>query len=166
MPLPLVAHVPSTARSLYSLDELETVPSKKQQIVGKYTLVEHLGSGSSGCNVFAATHPESREVFAIKVHRGGCGGTACALPRFMREAELTCLLNHPHVVTGIESGIDGKDHYVVMKLLRGKSLAEILQDCGRLDWRTATTLVLHVARALAHLKSLHIVHRDVRISLR
>ena len=49
-----------------------------------------------------------------------------------------------------------------MKRLRGKSLEELLQDCGRLHWRTATTLILHLARALAHLHTVGIVHRDVK----
>jgi len=162
MPLPLVAHVPSTARKLYPLDELEPVPSKKRQVIGNYTLVEHLGAGSSGSNVFAATRPDSKEVFAVKVLRGGCAGTACGLPRFLREAELTCQLDHPHVASGIASGVDGADHFLVMKLLRGKSLEEVVQDFGRLNWKMATMLILHLARSLEHLKSLGIIHRDVK----
>ena len=162
MPLPLIAHVPSTARSLYTLDEDEQVPSAQQQKIGLYTLVEHLGAGSSGSSVFAATRPDSRTVFAVKVLRGGSEATACAQPRFVRESELTCQLEHPHVASGIEFGVDSGDHFLVMKLLRGKSLEEMLQDCGRLDWKTATKLMLHLARALAHLESLGIIHRDVK----
>ena len=102
MPLPLVAHVvrvPSTARSLYTLDEHETLPSKRQQTVGEYTLVEHLGAGASGSNVYAATHAGCSEVFAVKVLRAvDCANPAvssCASARFAREAELTCALSAP-----------------------------------------------------------------------
>ena len=148
MPLPLIAHVPSTARSLFSLDELEVTPppSREQPTISKYTLVEHLGSGCSGSNVFAATCGSSREVFAVKVLRGGNAVTACGLPRFMREAEITCELGCPHLASGVEWGADGEDHYLVMKLLRGKSLEEVLQDAGRLEWKTATQLMLDVSR--------------------
>ena len=58
--------------------------------------------------------------------------------------------------------MEGSDRYLVMKLLRGKSLESMLQDYGRLQWRLATILILHVSRALAHLASRGIVHRDVK----
>uniref|UniRef100_A0A7S2NDE7 Protein kinase domain-containing protein n=1 Tax=Haptolina brevifila TaxID=156173 RepID=A0A7S2NDE7_9EUKA len=164
MPLPLIAHVPSTARALYSLDELEPSPptSRSCPTISKYTLVEHLGAGASGSNVFAATRDPSSEVYAVKVLRGGNAITSCGLPRFVREAEITCELVHPHLTQGIEWGVDGDDHYMVMSLLRGKSLEAVLQDAGRLEWRTATQLMLHVARALAYLKTHGIIHRDIK----
>ena len=136
----------------------------KRPTIGEFTLVEHLGSSNDGsCNVFAATRPSSSEVFAVKVLRGGNASDGWAIPRFEREAGLTCVLDHPHLCRGLESGSDETgDCYLAMTLLRGKSLAAILQDCGRLEWRTATQLMLHVARAIVHLDSLGIVHRDVK----
>ena len=165
MPLPLVSRIPSTARALYTLDEDPPAPAeaKRQQRIGRWTLVEHLGAGASGSNVFAATCAGSTEVFAVKVLRGEGSKSACGLARFLREAALTCELAHTHLATGLESGVDASGaNFLVMKLLRGKSLEELLQDCGRLHWRTATTLILHLARALAHLHTVGIVHRDVK----
>ena len=165
MPLPLVSRIPSTARALYTLDEDPPAPAeaKRQQRIGRWTLVEHLGAGASGSNVFAATCAGSTEVFAVKVLRGEGSKSACGLARFLREAALTCELAHTHLATGVESGVDASGaNFLVMKLLRGKSLEELLQDCGRLHWRTATTLILHLARALAHLHTVGIVHRDVK----
>jgi len=167
MPLPLIARVPSTSRSLFALPEEEEncspcTKANLPSIGGRYTLIEHIGSGSSGSAVFEATRDGDHATFAIKVLRGMHGATACALPRFIREAELTCELKHPHLAAGVEWGVDGDDHYLVMKLVRGKSLESMLMDCGRLEWQVATELVLHVARALAHLESHGIVHRDVK----
>ena len=164
MPLPLVSRIPRP-RALYTLDEDPPAPAeaKRQQRIGRWTLVEHLGAGASGNNVFAATCAGSTEVFAVKVLRGEGSKSACGLARFLREAALTCELAHTHLATGVESGVDASGaNVLVMKLLRGKSLEELLQDCGRLHWRTATTLILHLARALAHLHTVGIVHRDVK----
>ena len=99
MPLPLVSRIPSTARALYTLDEDPPAPAeaKRQQRIGRWTLVEHLGAGASGSNVFAATCAGSTEVFAVKVLRGEGSKSACGLARFLREAALTCELAHTHL---------------------------------------------------------------------
>ena len=49
-----------------------------------------------------------------------------------------------------------------MRLLRGKCLDSLILEQGRLDWRLATRLALHVARGLAHLEARGVIHRDVK----
>ena len=101
MPLPLVSRVPSTARSLFMLDEQEQTPppSRCYPSIASYTLLEHLGAGNSGSNVFSAEDSSNpSEPVAIKVHRGG--HMAYMVPRFVREADITCELGknpHPNI---------------------------------------------------------------------
>lgn len=171
MPLPLVARVPSTAHSLFALDEEVPLGSHRDndrgpEKVGGYVLTEHIGAGSSGSNVFAATRgvgASSPEAVAIKVLSAAGPTASCTLPRFHRESRLTCELRGcPHLVSGIEHGESGGYHYLVMERLRGQTLDELLGSQGRLGWHAATVVALHVARALAHLDSHGIVHRDVK----
>ena len=171
MPLPLVTRVPSTAHSLFALDEEVPLGShcdkdRGPEKVGEYVLTEHIGAGSSGSNVFAATRVDgasSSESVAIKILSATGPTASCTLPRFHREATLTCeLRGHPHLVSGIEHGESAGYHYLAMEMLRGQTLDELLGSQGRLDWREATVVALHIARALAHLDANGIVHRDVK----
>ena len=168
MPLPLVSRVPSTAHSLFALDEEVPIGNKQSsgERVGRYVLTEHIGAGSSGSNVFSATQEagtSSERHVAIKILSATSPATPCTLPRFHREATLTCeLRGHPHLVSGIEHGESGGYHYLAMEMLRGQTLDELLGSQGRLNWREATVVALHVARALAHLDAHGIVHRDVK----
>ena len=61
----------------------------------------------TGSNVFAAwlaaAPSELVAVTVLEEHP-----TACALPRFLREAALTCALAHTHLATGVESGVDAR----------------------------------------------------------
>ena len=147
MPPSLVHRVPSTARSLFTLDEDEhLIPASRSfdRKIGACTreglntslsqsglrpplgspispprppfdsharaspwadtLTEHIGSGSSGSNVFAAWLAAApSELVAVKVLEEH--PTACALPRFLREAEITCSLGpHPNLVRGLKRG--------------------------------------------------------------
>ena len=165
MPLPLVARVPSTVSTVFTLDEDEPMPVSKLPTVAGYTLIEHLGAGTSS-NVFVAKKEGATEEVALKLLSVTHAAVAqCALPRFLREAELTCgTPPHPHLAHGIESGESGTDHYLAMRLLRGQSLEHFLLDRGRLDWRVATKFALQIGKALAHLDAHGIVHRDVKPS--
>ena len=57
MPLPLVARVPSTSRSLFTLGEEEEVPCAAEQPppLAGYMLTEHIGSGCSGSTAYRST---------------------------------------------------------------------------------------------------------------
>ena len=160
--LPLVARVPSTT-NLCTLDEDEPL---EKQCIGGYEVLEQLGAGMSGSTVFKAhmltapNEPEAEPV-ALKLLKAGFGDS----DRFIREAEITCeLAGHPNLTSGIEWGSAEGSHYLVMKLLKGQSLDEMLLGRGRMPWRGSTRLILHIARAVSHLHSNGIVHRDVKPS--
>ena len=166
MPLPLIARVPSTSRSLFALDENSMSPpcSRPLPLIDGYTLTEHLGAGTSGSDVFMAHKGKDGSLVALKVLSRKHGVAACAVPRFIREADITCNLRHANLVKGIEWG-ETPDHlYLAMDLLRGQSLEALLLDRGRLEWRMATKLALDLAKALAHLQTQGVVHRDVKPS--
>ena len=66
MPLPLVARVPSTVSTVFTLDEDEPMPVSKLPTVAGYTLIEHLGAGTSS-NVFVAKKEGATEEVALKL---------------------------------------------------------------------------------------------------
>ncbi len=73
------------------------------------------------------------------------------------------LSGHPNVITPYRSGYtdEGKP-YLVMEFVEGGSLADRLNQFGRIEWRQAVTYVLAIADALGQAHKQSILHRDVK----
>ena len=83
------------------------------------------------------------------------------LQRFQREARAASSLNHPNICTihGIEQ--HESQHFIVMELLDGESLADRIRR-GALDIDSVLTLGVQIADALESAHSKGIVHRDLK----
>ncbi|WP_257450164.1 serine/threonine-protein kinase [Archangium lipolyticum] len=84
--------------------------------------------------------------------------------RFMTEAFVTARLQHPAIVPVHEAGRwpDGELFYS-MKLVSGRSLADVVSECKTLEARLALLPhVLAVAEAIAYAHSERIIHRDLK----
>lgn len=84
--------------------------------------------------------------------------------RFLREALVTARLQHPAIVPVYDVGRfpDGEIFYA-MKLVTGRSLAEVVDDAGSFNKRLALLPhVIAVAEAIAYAHNERIVHRDLK----
>jgi non-specific serine/threonine protein kinase len=83
------------------------------------------------------------------------------LARFQREARAASALNHPNICTihGIEQF--ESEHFIVMELLDGESLADRIRR-GPLDIESVLTLGVQIADELESAHSKGIVHRDLK----
>ena len=89
--------------------------------------------------------------------------TRVAAARLLKEAELAGRLSHPSIVRVFDSGeTDAGDPFLVMELLRGETLAHLVERSGRLPPVGAVQLLLPIVSALqaAHVEG--IVHRDLK----
>ena len=131
--------------------------------VGKFDLLEELGSGSFG-TVFRAFDTELERDVAVKILRlGRLAGTEDA-ERFLREARSAAQLKHPGIVSLYEAGrTDDGVCYLVEELVRGETLADQLHT-GAFEPQRAARLLAEVAEALDAAHRLGIVHRDVKPS--
>jgi serine/threonine protein kinase len=159
MPLSLVASIPEVPPTEPST--AYACRMEPQQYCGDYILVRKIGGGNYG-EVHEALDVRGTAV-ALKILRANA---SCEMKgRFIREAKMTCSLPPtPHLVGGIEWGMDAKTgrHFLAMDLVHGESLQHILREHGgRIGWEAASTYALQIARALAHLASVNVVHRDV-----
>jgi serine/threonine protein kinase len=129
--------------------------------VGKFELLEELGSGSFG-SVFRARDAELGREVAIKILRAGRLAGAADVERFLREARSAAQIQHPGIVALYEAGQtpDGVC-YLVEEFVRGPTLADRIRS-GPLDPRSAAALVADVADALDTAHRVGIVHRDVK----
>jgi serine/threonine protein kinase len=132
-------------------------------IAGKLRLLAPLGQGGMGV-VWAARHLALDTDVAVKFIRPERAAADPAIAaRFEREARATARIAHPHVVKVMDYGVvDGTVPYLVMELLRGFSLAELLERGGRLSLATARSLVQQVGSAIESAHERGIVHRDLK----
>jgi serine/threonine protein kinase len=84
-------------------------------LVGRYRLERQIGAGGMG-RVWAAHDTRLGRDVALKVQQFDPAGDRVAFERFQREAQSPAALQHPNVVTIIDSGTDGDTAFLVMEL--------------------------------------------------
>jgi hypothetical protein len=138
------------------------IPTTGDIIAGKYRLDETLGRGGFGI-VFKATHLEMNRPVALKTLLPQVAALPTAAERFRREAVLASSLTHPNSITLFDYGQtpDGV-LYLVMELLRGKTLSQHLGRQGAMPVARAQTLVVQILKSLAEAHAQGIVHLDMK----
>ena len=128
---------------------------------GTYRIVRRIGSGGMG-EVYEATHERLAHRYAVKFLHPGVRDHPEALPRFMREAQVTSLLRHPAIVSVVDfNTLPDGSAYLVMEYLEGESLGKVLARTGPLPLQRVVDITDQISAALtaAHLRG--VVHRDM-----
>ncbi|MFH8472896.1 serine/threonine-protein kinase [Streptomyces sp. NPDC018000] len=133
-------------------------------IGGRYRLVERLGHGGMG-TVWRACDETVRRDVAIKEPRNPDELSEAQRQRFfgrmLREARSVASVTHPNVVTLHDVVMDGERPWLVMELVRGRSLADLLEE-GALTPSEAARIGLAVVDALTAVHAAGVLHRDVK----
>jgi serine/threonine protein kinase len=127
-------------------------------VLGRYRLRRRLGTGGFATVWLARDERLERDV-AVKIlpRERVMGG------RFEREARAAARLSHPAIVTLYEAAVDDEGAYLVSELVRGATLAQLLQ-AGRLSDRSIVSIGIDLCDALVHAHDQGVVHRDVKPS--
>ncbi|CUR55561.1 Serine/threonine protein kinase [metagenome] len=134
-----------------------TTPSRR--LNDRYELGPTLGRGGMADVVRARDHVLHRDV-AVKLLREV---NAVDRERFEGEARLLAMLNHPHVVSVLDAGVDGATPWLVLELVDGATLDVLLAE-GPVDAARLARIGAQVAEALTHAHDRLVVHRDVKPS--
>jgi hypothetical protein len=136
------------------------VPGMPKQI-GRFEIRKVLGNGTFG-RVLLGYDPMVRREVAIK-HPFGAGLTPDMLAGFLKEAWATAEIHHANVCPIYEAGTEGNLPYLVMKYVKGGSLADLLK---RLDApmspRHACAIAQKLALGLAAAHAKKVIHRDLK----
>jgi serine/threonine-protein kinase len=127
------------------------------QTLGKYRILEPLGSGGFG-TVYLAEDTWIDKRVAIKVpHR-----QTLDFGELLREPRLLASLNHPNIVTVITAEKQDNVFFIVMEYVPGDTLETIISERGALDLPVALDYACQVANAVDHAHRQNVIHRDLR----
>jgi len=129
--------------------------------LGKYKLLDHLGSGGMS-NVYLAQHVLMQRQVAIKVLPHNRVSDSSYLAQFHVEAQAAAALDHKNIVRAYDLDSEGRIHYFVMEYIEGQDLHALVERQGPLDFATAANFVAQAAAGLAHAHSRGLVHRDIK----
>jgi hypothetical protein len=99
---------------------------------------------------------------AIKMLLAHLASDETVLERFRREAITAASLAHPGVIATYDTGLDEGTAYIVMELVRGRTLRHLMSQEGPLDPGLAVRIAGQITDALAHAHRAGLVHRDIK----
>ncbi len=129
-------------------------------LADRYRIERLLSRGGMGA-VFEATQLGLDRPVAIKMLLPALSRDEKMQERFRREARSAASLSHPNIIQIYDYGISEHGPYIVMELVRGKSLRQLLKQ-GPLEIGYAVELMQQTCSALAAAHSKGIVHRDLK----
>ncbi|MFD9191666.1 protein kinase [Streptomyces phaeochromogenes] len=134
-------------------------------VAGRYRLLSVLGEGGMGTVWRARDEVLHREV-AVKEVRAPVGQTAAQVERMYtrleREAWAAARISARGVVTVHDVATDDDRPWIVMELVRGRSLADVIGSQGALPPREAARIGTEVLDALRAAHGAGVLHRDVK----
>src|SRR5436189_1273342 len=132
----------------------------RASLAGRYTIERELGRGGMATVYLARDVKHDRPV-ALKVLRPERAAVLGA-ERFLREIRLTAQLQHPHILTLIDSGEADGFLYYVMPYVEGESLRQRLEREGQLPLDEALRITRAIASALDFAHARGVIHRDIK----
>jgi tetratricopeptide (TPR) repeat protein len=152
---------PTATQPPVEAPQLELSPGSR---FGSYELLQMVGQGGRGI-VYRVNDLELNRPLAVKVLRPELRGELDAVRRFLEEAQVIGQLQHPGIVPvhAIGQLPDGRP-YFAMKLVQGRTLAELLDERSAPAHDLPRFLVIfqQVCQAVAYAHSRGVIHRDLK----
>jgi tetratricopeptide (TPR) repeat protein len=126
----------------------------------RYVIERELGRGGMATVYLAQDLKHERHV-AFKVLHSDLVASL-GPDRFQREIRLAARLQHPHILTVLDSGEATGRLWFTMPYVEGETLRQRLQRIGALPIGEAVRILEHIARALAYAHRHGVIHRDVK----
>ena len=140
------------------MNDQDLVPDR----LGAYRLLDRIGEGGMGV-VYLARDLGHRTV-ALKVLRSSVAGDPIARRRLAREVETMQRVHSPNVAEVIDADLTGEMPYIVTRFVPGRTLDDLVADCGPLRGPALAQLACGLADALVAVHAAGVVHRDLKPS--
>ena len=128
----------------------------------RYEIKEKIGNGGMAM-VYKAKDQVLNRFVAIKILRDEFTTDEEFIKRFSIEAQSAASITHPNIVSVYDVGNEGNLYFIVMELIKGKTLKDIIiEEGGALPWKWSTNIAIQIAAALETAHKNNIVHRDIK----
>ena len=132
-----------------------------RMLANRYEILEKIGVGGMATVYKAKCHVLNRFV-AVKVLKEEFITDIEFIRRFKSEAQTAASLTHPNIVSIYDVGNEGDVYYIVMELIKGKTLKEIILEDGKLPWKWSVNIAIQIASALETAHKNNLIHRDIK----
>jgi serine/threonine-protein kinase len=139
---------------------MTTPPRLTAALADRYRIERELGQGGMATVYLARDLKHDREV-ALKVLRQDVAAVLGA-ERFLNEIRIAARLDHPHLLTLIDSGEADGFLYYVLPFVRGESLRDRLKHEKQLGLDEALVIARQIGGALDYAHRQNVVHRDIK----
>ncbi|MGK2934179.1 MAG: protein kinase domain-containing protein, partial [Gemmatimonadaceae bacterium] len=139
---------------------MEENPTVTGEFTGRYTIERELGRGGAAIVYLAHDNRQERHVALKVLHKELA--QAIGAQRFLREIKHSSALQHPHLLTILDSGESRGTLYYVMPYMADGSLRTRIAKEKQLPIDEAIAITRDVGEALAYAHSHGIVHRDIK----
>jgi len=129
-------------------------------LAGRYAIERELGAGGMATVYLARDLKHDREV-GLKVLRPELAAVLGAA-RFLQEIRISARLDHPHILTLIDSGESEGFVWYVLPYVRGESLRNKLTREQQLSIEETVRIATQVASALDYAHRHGVIHRDIK----
>jgi len=129
--------------------------------IEEYEIREFIGKGGMGA-VYKGFDTTLNRPVAIKILLESSLDNPDMVRRFEREAKVIAEINHPNIAQIYKIGKIDNVPYYVMEFIRGKSLADILQEKGRISGSKCIDYIIQTAKGLRAAANHNIIHRDIK----
>lgn len=133
---------------------------------GRYQLHGEIARGGMGIVLKGRDVDLGRDV-AVKILHDRHRDNPEIIRRFLEEAQIGGQLQHPGIVPVYELGrLDDERLYIAMKLIHGRTLAEMLESRAKPDEDQPRYLAIfeQLCQAMAYAHSCGVIHRDLKPS--
>jgi tRNA A-37 threonylcarbamoyl transferase component Bud32 len=139
------------------------VEAQPGRTLGRYVVESAIGEGGFA-TVFRAVDTVLGRPVALKVLDPVAQRDPTVARRFLREGRAVASLDHHAIVPVYDAGEDDGLLWLAMRLIEGRSLAEVLDGGRRPTGDEVVALVDRIGPALDHAHAQGVVHRDVKPS--
>lgn len=127
----------------------------------RYKIIKLIGSGGMA-EVYLAEDIMLNKSIAIKILKKDLINNRESVRYFKNEAEAISHLSHPNIVEVYDVGMAKGYPYIVMELIKGKTLKDIIKDKAPLSQYFAIHIMEGILSALVHSHKKGVIHRDIK----
>ncbi|MFD3442870.1 serine/threonine-protein kinase [Streptomyces sp. NPDC058685] len=150
---------------MHNKEAVQVPPDQERKVAGRYLLLSRLGEGGMG-TVWRARDESLHRDVAVKEVRAPAGLSAAHIERMYtrleREAWAAARIPNRNVVTVYDVATDDGRPWIVMELVRGRSLGDLLRAEGPLAPKRAARIGAEILSALRAAHGEGVLHRDVK----